>query len=102
MFLIFFLCLFSCIVCLFSIFCILCFCIVLCIFSTFVYGCLFPSFVQVHQLLPLGGNPFAVKKYHNHIIPHPLILSVYLKFGRSLVPLVYITATILFIDLYEL
>jgi hypothetical protein len=42
MFLIFFLRLFSCFVCLFSVLYILRFCIVLCIFSPFVYIYLFP------------------------------------------------------------
>ena len=62
--LIFFLCLFSCFVCLSSIFCILCFCTVLCIVSTFVYNCLFPIFVQVYRRLPPGGNPAAVNICH--------------------------------------
>ena len=62
-FLIFFLYLLSCFVCLFSILCILCVCIVLCIVSPFVYSCLFPTFVQVYRPLPPGGNPTAVNKY---------------------------------------
>ena len=62
-FLIFFLCLISCFVNLFSIFCILCCCIVLCTVSPFVYSCLFPTFVQVYGLLAPGGNPIAVSHH---------------------------------------
>jgi len=47
-----------------SILCILWFCNVLCIVSPRVYSCLFYICVQFYQLLPPGGNPIVVNKYH--------------------------------------
>jgi hypothetical protein len=65
-FLILFVSLLSCFVCLFFVVCILRFCIV----SPFVYSSLFTIFVQVYRPLPPGGNPIAVNKCHisYHII----------------------------------
>jgi hypothetical protein len=53
-----------------SISCILFFCVVFCIVSPFfIYSCLFSIFVLVYRLLPPGGNPIAVNRYHINSIP---------------------------------
>ena len=75
--LIFFLCLYYCFVCLFSILCILCFCIVLRIVSPFVYSCLFPvCTVHVYRPLSRGGKPIAVNTSKYHIIIYHIIYHI--------------------------
>jgi len=59
----YFLCLFSCFVCLLSFLCILCSCIVLCTVSPLVYNCLFTICVHVYRPQPPGGNSTAVNIY---------------------------------------
>ena len=62
-FLILFLHLLSCFVCLFTILRILCFCVCF-VASPMVHSCLSPIFVQVYRPLPPSGNPTAINKYH--------------------------------------
>jgi hypothetical protein len=45
-------------------FCVFCVFVLFCVFSPYVYSYFFSVCVQMYGLLPPGGNPIAVNKYH--------------------------------------
>jgi hypothetical protein len=59
---------------------VLCFCIA----SSHAYSCFFYILVQGYRLLPLGGNPIAVNKYHIRSYFLSVTFFLYLRENNSL------------------